>query len=54
MYERWTTVSTDGLETVVIRRDSDGACIPQDEGNKDYLEFLEWVAEGNTPTEREG
>ena len=23
--------------------------IPMDEGNRDYQEYLKWVAEGNTP-----
>ena len=32
-----------------IRRKSDNANIPFDEGNKDYQEYLEWVAAGNTP-----
>lgn len=32
-----------------ILRLSDGASIPADTGNKDYREYLEWVAEGNTP-----
>ena len=27
----------------------DGACIPDDIGNRDWEEYLEWVAEGNVP-----
>lgn len=32
-----------------ITRLADGACIPADERNADYGEFLAWVAAGNTP-----
>ena len=32
-----------------IIRKADNANIPFSEGNKDYQEYLEWVAEGNTP-----
>jgi|1185.fasta_scaffold1731873_2 hypothetical protein len=32
-----------------IQRDADGATIPQDSANRDYAEFLAWVAAGNTP-----
>ena len=32
----------------VIKRTTDNAFIPFDEANKDYQEYLEWVAEGNT------
>lgn len=31
----------------VIR--DDGVNIPADEGNRDYREYLEWLAAGNTP-----
>ena len=33
--------------TSIIR--SDGRCIPIDEDNIDYQEYLKWVAEGHTP-----
>lgn len=32
-----------------IRRLSDDAFIPTDEGNRDYIEYLAWLAGGNTP-----
>ena len=33
----------------VIKRVEDNAFIPFDPDNTDYQEYLEWVAEGNTP-----
>jgi len=32
-----------------IQRLEDGALIPPDQGNADYLAYLAWVADGNTP-----
>ena len=32
-----------------VQRLIDKAFIPFDFGNKDYQEYLKWVAEGNTP-----
>ena len=35
------------IDTMIFRK-SDGAIIPTDNSNKDYQEYLEWVAKGNT------
>ena len=37
-------------QTSVIRRLSDDVFIPMNENNRDYQTYLEWLAEGNTPT----
>ena len=36
-------------EDVVVKRLSDNAFIPFDDDNKDYVEYKEWLASGNTP-----
>ena len=36
-----------GETTCIVR--SDGWAIPLSEGNTDYQEYLEWLAEGNEP-----
>jgi hypothetical protein len=41
MYQLTTSAS--------IIRLSDGATIPNDPGNRDYREYLDWVEAGNTP-----
>ena len=40
--------SITGREDVVVRRLSDNASIPFDDGNRDYVEYKEWLAAGNT------
>ena len=45
------TRNTYGGDTQSVIRKSDGACIPFDPANRDYEEYLEWIADGNTPEE---
>ena len=40
--------SEGNVRTDQIKRISDGAWIPFDEENRDYQDYLAWVAEGNT------
>ena len=49
-YQRVQTHFTDGTTTQdnIIKRKTDNAYIPMDESNRDYQEYLEWVAAGNT------
>ena len=50
MYKLLNDIETNNLANVVIRL-KDGATIPFDPANTDYQEYLEWIAEGNTPEE---
>lgn len=42
------------LPPTLVKRLSDSAYIPFDEGNRDYQEYLKWLEEGNTPLPPEG
>ena len=47
-YKKCSTEAKFGnVETSIIRIE-DGACIPIDEGNTDYQDYLIWVSKGNT------
>ena len=48
MSYKLTTNPITGATDEVILRKADNAFIPCVEGNKDYQEYLAWVAEGNT------
>ena len=37
-------------EIVSVTRLADGTSFPLSEDNTDYIAYLKWVAEGNTPT----
>ena len=49
-YKRHEDVKTQELIGIIRLLDGvPNAGIPLDSGNVDYQEYLEWVAEGNTP-----
>ena len=51
-YKKQKTVR-DGEVANNILQIEDNAFIPFDSANKDYQEYLDWLAEGNTPQESE-
>ena len=39
----------DQTESSSVIRTTDGACIPFDPANTDFLEYQKWLSEGNNP-----
>ena len=52
MYKKLIDTMTN-QEANCIKRLADGAVIPKDEANTDYIQYLEWLSDGNTPEEAE-
>ena len=52
MYKKGIPHPETNEEHYIVRK-SDNAFIPINEENRDYQEYLAWLAEGNTPEEAE-
>jgi len=54
-YQLYPEHSKLGTAKCIKKTDASGLvfCVPFDPANTDYQEYLEWVAEGNTPTPAE-
>ena len=50
-YKQYRCQRTGKIDTGCFIIKAENACIPVDEMNRDYQEYLEWVSKGNTPEE---
>lgn len=48
MYKKYRDAYGKILENWILKT-SDNTCIPFQEGNRDYEQYLEWLKEGNEP-----
>ena len=49
MYQQVKNLFDETAPSQVVKRLADNAFIPFDPANTDYQQYLEWLAEGNTP-----
>ena len=49
MYQEVKNIMDAQVSSKTVKRLADNAFIPFDPANTDYAEYLEWLAEGNTP-----
>jgi len=47
MYKQFFSPTSKKVESVI--RITDGACIPFDPANMDFVEYQKWLSLGNTP-----
>jgi len=52
-YKLYKDTEFNNIVGVLKYEDNKTTFIPMVDGNSDYEEYLEWVAEGNTPEEAE-
>ena len=48
MYQQYRTPTGEIVQQAIMRT-TDNVCIPFDEANTDYQQYLKWVDEGNSP-----
>jgi hypothetical protein len=46
--QAWNHMTNDVHDSIIIR-DEDGAFIPFDDANIDYIEYKKWLGKGNNP-----